>query len=397
MTAHTAVADPIGVGIIGSGLQAETYAACLAQGIEGAGLIGVWGGRRAADLGARYGVAEAPSADALVSDPRIHLVIVTTPNESHGQYVHLALNAGRHVAVERPIAPTARQALAMLRVATAHGLLFTTLQTGRYYAVTQAARAALDAGRIGAVRMVQLWWTGTSYPVDPTNWRARPEEGGVFLDVGEHAFDLIRWLVGADIRRIDARIANFGGIEYPEPSAMAQLEFDNGALGQVWITFEVPWPGLPRSACRALLVGETGILDVDTYGESWLRRAATLGRAPAEYLETADFGHTDLGSGSRWERLAAEQPGDSSAVAVDDVRRIGKYAQELREIVDALRGLLPWPSQGRDGVLAIAAVEAARRSAISGRPEAVEPDEEPGAGINNRASGEQPGETHAHG
>ena len=132
----------------------------------------------------------------------------------------------------------------------------------------------------------------------------RPDEGGVFLDVGEHAFDLMRWLVGADISTIDARIANFGGVPYPEPSAMAQLEFANGALGQAWITFEVPWPGLPRSACRVVLVGETGILDVDSYGESWLRRAAKLGRAPAEYLDTTDFGHTDLGirasRGSGW-------------------------------------------------------------------------------------------------
>src|SRR5439155_15304030 len=169
-------------------------------------------------------------------------------------------------------------------------------------ASTQAARAAIDDGRIGQPRMCQLAWTGTSYPVDPANWRARPEEGGVFLDVGEHAFDLIRWLMGADITRIGARIANYGAIEYPEPSAMAQLEFANGALGQTWITFEVPWPGLPRSACRLVIVGESGILDVDSYGESWLRRAAKLGRAPAEYLETTDFGHTDLGTGVQWER-----------------------------------------------------------------------------------------------
>jgi len=367
-------AGPVGVGIIGSGLQAETYAASLAGHVPGGRFVSIWGGSRAPDLAVRYDGAAAASAEAVAFDPGVQLVVVTTPNTSHARYVHLALDAGRHVAVERPIAPTAAEAIAMLRAAEARRLLFTTLQTGRYMAATLAAREALDAGRIGAVRMAQLAWTGTSYPVDPANWRARPEEGGVFLDVGEHAFDLIRWLVGADIERIDARIANFGGIEYPEPSVMAQLEFANGALGQAWITFEVPWPGLPRSACRVLLVGETGMLDVDSYGESWLRRAAKLGRAPAEYLETTDFGHVDLGTGARWERLAAEQPSDSSVVARDDLRRIGKYIVELREVVDALRGLRPWPTQGRDGVLAIAAVEACRRSAASGRPERVDPD-----------------------
>jgi predicted dehydrogenase len=367
------VNDSIGVGIIGSGLQAETYAACLSGHVPGARLAAIWGGSRTQDLATPYGGAIAASADALVRRAGVDLVVVTTPNTSHAHYARLALDAGRHVVVERPIAPTAREAIALVREAEARGLLFTTLQTGRYYAVTLAARAALDAGRIGAIRMAQLAWTGTSYPVDPSNWRARPDEGGVFLDVGEHAFDLVRWLVGSDIVRIQARIANFGGIAFPEPSAMAQLEFANGAIGQAWITFEVPWPGLPRSACRVLLVGETGILDVDTYGESWLRRAATLGMAPPEYLQTSDFGHTDLGSGAQWQRLAAEDPGDSSVVARDDIRRIGKYALELREIVNGLRGSAPWPSQGRDGALAIAAVEAARRSSVSGQPERVDP------------------------
>ncbi len=365
------MSESLGVGIIGSGLQAETWAACLARHVDGARLGPIWGGSSASELAERFGGRAVASAEMLVSDPDVGLVVVTTPNTSHVAYAGLALEAGRHVAVERPIAVSSAEADALRSAAESRGLLFTTLQTGRYYASTQAARAALDAGRIGEVRMAQLWWTGTSYPVDPENWRAQPDQGGVFLDVGEHAFDLVRWLVGADISTIHARIANFGGVPYPEPSAMAQLEFANGALGQAWITFEVPWPGLPRSACRVVLVGETGILDVDSYGESWLRRAAKLGRAPAEYLDTTDFGHTDLGSGVTWERLAAEEPGDSSVVARDDPRRLGKFAAQLQEIVDALAGRRAWPTQGRDGVLAIAAVEACRRSAASGMPEAV--------------------------
>jgi predicted dehydrogenase len=362
----------IGVGIVGSGLQAETWAACLAGHVEGAELRRIWGGSRAEQLGQRFGARAAASADEVVNDPDVDLVIVTTPNTSHSEYGRLALDAGRHLAVERPIAVTARAAAALAMAAQERDLLFTTLQTGRYMVSTQAAHAAITAGQIGRPLMCQLAWTGTSYPVDPTNWRAAPEQGGVFLDVGEHAFDLIRWLMDSDIATVDARIANFRDIEYPEPSAMAQLEFESGALGQLWVTFEMPWPGLPRSACRLLIMGESGILDVDSYGESWLRRAAVRGQAPAAYLETTDFGHTDLGAGLEWQRIAAEEPGDSSVVARDDMRRLGKFVVQLQEIVDSLHGERPRPTQGRDGVLAIAAVEAARRSAATGRPERVD-------------------------
>ena len=361
----------LGVGIVGSGLQAETYAACLARHVTGAHLAAIWGGRRARELAAAWGGRVASSFEEMVGATDVDLVIVATPNTAHVAHASAALRAGRHVVVERPIAPTSAEAAGLADLAAANGLLFTTLQTGRYLAGPRAAHAALQAGEPGPVRMAQLWWTGTSYPVDPANWRAAPEQGGVFLDVGEHAFDLVAWLVGAPIDRVDARIANFGGIAYPEPSVMAQLEFANGALGQAWITFEVPWPGLPRSACRVVLVGERGILDVDSYGESWLRRAAKLGRAPAEYLETTDFGHADFGTGTVWRRLAAEQPGDSSVVARDDPRRLGKFAVQLQEIVDALGGRRPWPTQGGDGIRAIAVVEACRRSAASGLREQV--------------------------
>ena len=239
-------------------------------------------------------------------------------------------------------------------------------------ASTQAARAALDAGRIGEVRMAQLCVDGYQLSRRPGNWRARPDQGGVFLDVGEHAFDLVRWLVGSDISTIHARIANFGGVPYPEPSAMAQLEFANGAIGQAWITFEVPWPGLPAvpaESCSSARPASSTSTPTGSRGfggppSSDGRRPSTSTR-PTSATRTWDPGVT-------WERLAAEEPGDWSVVARDDPRRLGKFAAQLQEIVDALaRAAWPWPTQGRDGVLAIAAVEACRRSAATGMPEAV--------------------------
>ena len=365
---------PIGVGIIGSGVQGETYAASLAGHVPDARFVSIWGGSRAEELAERWRGRAAASAEDVVSDPDVDLVIVTTPNTSHDRFARLALEAGKHVAIERPIAVSAAEAASLERAAADRNLLFTTLQTGRNVAAAQAARAALDQGRIGAVRMVQLHWTGTGYPITPGSWRSRPEEGGIFLDAGEHAFDLLAWLVGAPIDRVNARVENFRGDDAVEPTVMAQLEFASGAIGQLWMSFEVPWPGLAKTACRVLLIGETGILDVDSYGETWLRRAAKLGKAPASYLESTDYGHADLGTGDRWERLVDEKPSDSSAVAVHDLRRIGKFILHLNEIVDGLLSRGPWPTEGHDGVRAIAAVEACRRSSASGMPERVDPE-----------------------
>src|SRR4051794_2215687 len=121
----------IGVAIIGSGLQAETYGACLARHVEGAHLATIWGGSHASDLARAGGGRATASAEEAVADPDVGLVIVTTPNTSHAEYVRHAIAHGRHVAVERPIAPTGAEAAALHDEATERGLLFTTLQTGR--------------------------------------------------------------------------------------------------------------------------------------------------------------------------------------------------------------------------------------------------------------------------
>src|SRR4051794_18904724 len=99
--------DGLGVAIIGSGLQAETYAACLARHVKGARITTIWGGSRAVELADQFGGRPAASADDAVLDPDVGLVIVATPNTSHVEHARRALAAGRHVAVERPIAPTA--------------------------------------------------------------------------------------------------------------------------------------------------------------------------------------------------------------------------------------------------------------------------------------------------
>ena len=74
MSAPRAVKRPgglVGVGIIGGGLQAETYAACLAGRVTDARFVAIWGGSRAVELADRYGAAATASAEAVVANPGV--------------------------------------------------------------------------------------------------------------------------------------------------------------------------------------------------------------------------------------------------------------------------------------------------------------------------------------
>ena len=360
----------IGVGIVGSGLQAETYAASLAGHVPDARFVAIWGGSRAAELAEQWGGEAVASAEAVVGHPDVDLVIVTTPNSSHPRYGRSpSMPAATWQSSGRsrspPPTPPPRAARRAKRPPV-HDAPDRPQCRGRPGGAP-GARRGLDR----PVRMAQLHWTGTSYPVDPSNWRAQPEHGGLFLDVGEHAFDLLAWLVGAEIERVHARVTDFAGQDR-EASAMAQVEFANGALGQVWISFEIPWPGLAEDrlpgAPRRRDAASSTSTRMARHGCAAPRSSAARRRPTCSRPTTAT---PTSARGDRWERLVDEQPSDSSAVAVSDLRRIGKFIAHLREIVDGLLGRGPWPTEGHDGVRAIAAVEACRRSSESGRPEPV--------------------------
>ena len=319
-----------------------------------------------------WGGEAVASAEAVVGHPDVDLVIVTTPNSSHPRVRPAdargrpppggrAADRGHRRGRGRPSRASPRE----------RGLLFTTLQTGRNVAAAQAARRALDAGSIGQVRMAQLHWTGTSYPVDPSNWRAQPEHGGLFLDVGEHAFDLLAWLVGAEIERVHARVTDFAGTgPRGERHGAGGIRERRARPGLDLVRDPVAGPAEDRvpGAPRRRDAASSTSTRTARHGCAAPRSSAARRRRT---WSSTDYGHADLGTGDRWERLVDEQPSDSSAVAVSDLRRIGKFIAHLREIVDGLLGRGPWPTEGHDGVRAIAAVEACRRSSESGRPEPV--------------------------
>ena len=105
-----AASDTIGVGFIGAGdisiLHAKAVAKC-----PGAKLVGLWNRSqdRAQQRAAEFGCQNFASPDVLVNDPNIHAVFVLTNLETHLEYTKLALNAGKHVLVEKPVGVIGRR------------------------------------------------------------------------------------------------------------------------------------------------------------------------------------------------------------------------------------------------------------------------------------------------
>jgi predicted dehydrogenase len=149
----------------------------------------------------------------MLADPRVTVVHITTPNYLHFPQVKAAIAAGKHVVCEKPLAMTSAESAELLRLATEAGIVHAVNFNIRFYPLCQHARALVQAGDIGAPRIIQ-----GSYLQDwlmlPTdwNWRLEPELGGelrAVADIGSHWLDLTTFITGEKVSAVMADLATF--------------------------------------------------------------------------------------------------------------------------------------------------------------------------------------------
>ena len=200
--------EEIGIGIIGTGFMGKSHAIAYraAGGIfplkHRPVLEMVADNNEAAGLAAHRQLGfRRVTADwrALVNDPAVHVVSITTPNTLHKEMALAAIAAGKHVHCEKPIAPSAADAKEMLEAAEKAGV---KTQVGFNYIknpVLKLARDMIAAGELGDIigfRGIH----GEDYMTDPDgawSWRLDPKGGGgVIADLGSHIIGMARFLLG---------------------------------------------------------------------------------------------------------------------------------------------------------------------------------------------------------
>jgi predicted dehydrogenase len=157
--------------------------------------------------------------------------------------------------------------------------------------------------------------------------------------MGFHVCDLLRAIVGSPATLAFGVQASFKPTPPVHQSTIALYEFENGAMAQVWITFELPEPGL-GSMMQYLITGSTGMIRLDSYGA------------------------VELGTGDGW-KVAFQQPAFDPN-NVNDPIRLRAYADELRDVVGAIREKREPLVNGRWGQDTMAMLDAVKLSAQRG-------------------------------
>jgi predicted dehydrogenase len=226
------------IGIIGSGMIAETHARAI-KAITGSTLHSVYNHRieGARKLAGKFGVSAHADLEAFLADRELEMVTICTPSGAHFEPALAAIEAGKHVIVEKPLEVTLERVDALISAAQQHGVTLASILNRRFNPAMEAFKTAVDAGRflhLASASCYVKWFRDQAY-YDSAAWRGTwlLDGGGVLMNQAIHAIDSLIHLAGP-VAAVQANCACLAhhGIEV-EDSAVAIVEFTNGARGVI--------------------------------------------------------------------------------------------------------------------------------------------------------------------
>lgn len=265
------MSDPatISWGIIGCGNVTEVKSGPGFRKATGSRLVAVMrrNGAAAQDYARRHGVPRSyDNAAALVADAGVDAVYIATPPSSHHDYALQALAAGKPVYVEKPMACSHAECLAMKEAAVNAGVPLFVAYYRRMLPRFVAVREAVLNGAIGTPRTVHAAY---GIPPDPSlgiaqlPWRYRPDiaGGGLFADMGSHVLDLIDHLLGP-ITKVRGFAINQLGSYGAEDAVAFAMRFRTGVIGTARFAFTAQ-----ENVDQVEISGSDGVLRYSTFGE----------------------------------------------------------------------------------------------------------------------------------
>lgn len=193
------MSDKIRVGLVGYGFASKTFHAPLISGTAEMELAAV----SSSDAGKVH--ADWPSVQvvsdpqALFDDPTLQLIVIPTPNDTHFPLAKAALNAGKHVVVDKPFTVTLSQARELDALAKAKGLLLSVFHNRRWDSDFLTVKALLAEGTLGDVRYFESHFDRFR-PTVQQRWREQKGAGsGIWYDLGPHVIDQALQLFGSPV------------------------------------------------------------------------------------------------------------------------------------------------------------------------------------------------------
>ncbi len=278
---------------------------------------------------------EAPrhaDPDAILRDPDIDGVILATPTSYHRDLALRAIEAGKHVLVEKPIAGTVAEARELVEAAADTGLVFAVGHIERHNPVVKYAHQTLASGQLGELLSISARRV-SSFP-------GRIRDVGCIMDIGIHEIDIVRYLTGSEVVQVHAN-AGCHRANGHEDHALVMLRCANGASAAIetnWMT--------PMRVRKNTITCTEGLVELD-----YMEQIATMSRARYS------------ASGGPVVYQAPIEYHDQRVV----LQRQEPLYNELSDFLEAIEQKRPPLVTGEDGLRALEVAQAAIQSYRQGR------------------------------
>jgi predicted dehydrogenase len=225
-------------GIIGTGMIGSFHANAIAA-MHGSTLMGVANRstEKAHVFAAQHKTRAYNSVHAMLSDPAIDIVTIGTPSGAHLDPAIAAINAGKHVIIEKPLEITTQRIDQMTAAAKTAGVTIAAVLNRRFHPAMDALKKAVENNRFGRLTNASAyvkWYRDQAY-YDSAGWRGTwaLDGGGALMNQAIHTIDSLLYLAGS-VKSVQANTACLAhkNIEV-EDIAVAIIEFHNGARGVI--------------------------------------------------------------------------------------------------------------------------------------------------------------------
>ncbi|MFD9901634.1 Gfo/Idh/MocA family protein [Mesorhizobium sp. NPDC059025] len=339
--------DPVRLGVLGlhNHYHAFPMADYITRGIDGVELVSVYDPRQAyaADYARQFGIgAVAGSRAELLADSSLDGVLVMSYTAAHRDDVLACAAAGKHVLLDKPIAMTVAEADAMVKAADKAGVVFMLAYHVRYLPAYQKVREMIANGVIGrpltmkmSIRCPLQYVTDTPTSKTP-GWYVDPKlaGGGGFLDHAVHYTDAMRYLLGSEGRTVYGKIARLTDHKIDlDDYGVCVITTDKSEIVTIESTWHAAdWYSPMASPEECLIVGTLGEIHVH-HQKSPQLEVSGRGIAGRQYFD--------------WK---------------GDDRQMISYRNLVIEFARAIRARVRPGVDGRDGLKALAIIEAAHAS-----------------------------------
>ncbi len=307
----------IQVGIIGAGSYGESHAQAMRE-LSAVKLVAA--SRTNADalssFVSTYGGAAYTDYRDLLADEQVNAVVIATPHHLHTEIVLAAARAGKHILLEKPMAPTLVECDQIINACAEQGVTLMVGHVNHFVQAYERAKQILESGELGEVVMGISTMSKFWYEPNRRWWHLQTDTGGgMLLTAGIHCLDRLTWLMDCPVTSVSARLMTRFHDQQADDAGMLFLRYGSGAVGTIVST------GYAQGAPKHLteLTCTKGMMNIDYVSGVSIGRNERWQVVP----DTADDNWMHTALVREWRAFSnAVESGAPSAVPGDYARHI---------------------------------------------------------------------------